>query len=496
MISSTKEFAQLRSPSEAKPVLKALNARMTELHYDEIQMGLRGTQYYVEPWPVFNDFEKEIQRLPNYQRCLYELFLLGKALPLEVVEVSLTRNLTEGLVNVGLLKRNGKLFHLGGLSIVSRLGYYFIAELPKNYRTYDNRSTSIYIDEDSYHLAQNLAIPQDSYLLDLCTGTGIQAIIGSARSKRAVGVELEEAAATIATYNTILNNVEDRVEIKKGDLYAPVEKERFDFICANAPYLPVPPEVYFERWGHGGRNGLEILDRILDGLDSHLVNGGKAVLSAWGIGNEEPFIIEKIKRLSEKFEWSTTLFITLRTCLALQAHRMAEMALKVNEDNAEVLVLKWKKLFQDLKADYGYCYVIFISKNKNAQFNIVDTSSPWMLKDKPKLTRHVDFEKSESYHVCKENKSLSINKKSFDILNLCNGKRTVNEVVREYFSTLNHSYDASFSSFYIDQTLSDVLTLFDFFEKNGIIERNRQEALLQDKKNGVSVFKRIKNIFK
>lgn len=487
MFSSNKELALLQPPSKAKTVLKALNARLTELHYDQIQMNLRYVQYYDDPWPIIDDFEKQIQRLSSCQRYLYELLLLGKALPLKTVEASLTRNLTEGLMNIGLLKRDGELFHLGDLAIVSRLGYYFIAELPTKH------PMSVYIGKDSYYLTQNFTIPPDSYLLDLCTGTGTQAIIGSARAKRVVGVEIGEKAATIAVYNTILNNVEDKVEIKKGDLFTPVEDQQFDVICSNPPYMAIPPKVNYEIYGNGGQDGLEIFTRLLNGLDDHLVDGGKAVFSGWSIGNEEyPLIIEKLKRLSVEYKWSTTLFITGREYLAFKAHDFAASAINVNEANQDDLVLKWKKMFQDLKVDWGYGYIIFIDKLKKARFNIINTSNPWTLNDKPKLTEQVDFKKSEYYSALVKNKSISISKSSFDILNLCKGNKTVDEVIREYFSSPDNAF---FSSFYVDRTFNDMLELFNLLEKNGIIEREKQ-VQLPDKKNEVPIFKRVKDIFR
>jgi hypothetical protein len=160
----------LKSSMDATPYLRSLKTKLDAVHYDQIQMNLRGTQYFIYPWPIFQDFTNEIQKLPNYLTCLYNLLLLGKAVPLKTVEATLSRDLTDGLINVGLIKHDGALnVYLGGRSIPSRSGYYFIADLPKEYPTCNKRRTTVYLAQDSYSLAQHLAIPQDSYLLDLCT---------------------------------------------------------------------------------------------------------------------------------------------------------------------------------------------------------------------------------------------------------------------------------------------------------------------------------------
>jgi len=98
---------------------------------------------------------------------------------------------------------------------------------------------AIYMGRDSLFLANSLSIPKDSCVLDLFTGSGIQAIVSAPRAKKVVGVELQHMAARAATWNTIMDDVEDRVEIREGDLFEAVGDERFDVIIANPPFVPV-----------------------------------------------------------------------------------------------------------------------------------------------------------------------------------------------------------------------------------------------------------------
>ena len=73
-----------------------------------------------------------------------------------------------------------------------------------------------------------------------------------------------------------------RVRLFCGDLFAPVKAARYDLIIANPPYVDdegmaaLPPECRHEPKlaFDGGRDGLAVIARILDGAGRHLHKGG------------------------------------------------------------------------------------------------------------------------------------------------------------------------------------------------------------------------------
>src|SRR5262245_32707253 len=76
-------------------------------------------------------------------------------------------------------------------------------------------------------------------ILDLCTGSGVIAVSLAKEypAARVVATELSPAAAAIARRNAARNQVADRVDVREGDLFAPVAGEQFDLITANPPYI-------------------------------------------------------------------------------------------------------------------------------------------------------------------------------------------------------------------------------------------------------------------
>ncbi len=84
-------------------------------------------------------------------------------------------------------------------------------------------------------------IKAHSNVLDFCTGNGIVPILLSEKSKadKISGIEIQDCVAEMARRSAKLNSLEDKVEIKTGDLKNSAEifgKEVFDNITCNPPY--------------------------------------------------------------------------------------------------------------------------------------------------------------------------------------------------------------------------------------------------------------------
>jgi len=121
-------------------------------------------------------------------------------------------------------------------------------------------------------------------VLDLCSGSGCLAILAARRFRAAKvdAVELSEKAIQVAKRNIADHGMKQRIRSVLGDLFAPIRNARYDFIMANPPYvdargmaaLPTEcrhePRLAFD----GGRDGLSVIKRIIDGAGRHLNKGG------------------------------------------------------------------------------------------------------------------------------------------------------------------------------------------------------------------------------
>lgn len=112
-----------------------------------------------------------------------------------------------------------------------------------------------------------------SDVLDVCAGTGIQAIAAARLGHRAVAVDTERAAVIATRRNALINDVE--IDVIEGDLFEPFTGWRFDAVLANPPYVPTPRGGEHASWCDGGPDGRTVINRICREAPGVLREGGK-----------------------------------------------------------------------------------------------------------------------------------------------------------------------------------------------------------------------------
>ena len=97
-------------------------------------------------------------------------------------------------------------------------------------------------------------------VLDLCTGGGSLAIIAAQTFSEAevVATDLSGQALALAADNLALFGLEDRIELRQGHLWAPLEGLQFDLILCNPPYVdPQSMANLPTEWRHEPTLGLD-----------------------------------------------------------------------------------------------------------------------------------------------------------------------------------------------------------------------------------------------
>ena len=141
-------------------------------------------------------------------------------------------------------------------------------------------------------------VPPDAHatIADLCTGCGCVAV-ALARERRAsqvIATDISEEALVVARRNVRRHGVSDRVDVRRGDLLAPIV-EACDLIVANPPYVAarVKPALQPEVRDHeptvslfGGDDGLGMLERLVGDAPTRIRSGGSLVFE-FGFGQDE-----------------------------------------------------------------------------------------------------------------------------------------------------------------------------------------------------------------
>jgi HemK-related putative methylase len=126
-------------------------------------------------------------------------------------------------------------------------------------------------------------VGRDCDVLDMGTGCGVCAVFAARYARRVVAVDINRAAVRCTGINALLNHVEHKIEVRHGDLFEPVARERFDLILFNPPFVKGTPQDDRDRaW-----RSSDVPERFAAGLGEHLKPGGSALvlLSTFGDGH-------------------------------------------------------------------------------------------------------------------------------------------------------------------------------------------------------------------
>ncbi len=160
-------------------------------------------------------------------------------------------------------------------------------------------SETVYIPaEDSFLLAENLAIRPGDSVLEIGTGTGIVAMYASKITDKITVTDINFDAVELAEHNFKKNGIEN-IEILFGNLFEPLKNRKFDVILFNTPYLPTENvDVIDDNLNYafdGGLNGRKVIDKFLDEVKNHLNEKGIVqIIQSSLSGNEET-----LKKLDE-----------------------------------------------------------------------------------------------------------------------------------------------------------------------------------------------------
>jgi release factor glutamine methyltransferase len=122
-------------------------------------------------------------------------------------------------------------------------------------------------------------------VLELGTGSGICALAAARHARTVTAVDINPAAVRCARINALLQGLEERVTVLHGDLFGPLEGQRFDRVIFNPPFLRgTPRDAYDHAW-----RGVDIAERFAAGLGAHLEPRGEALVLVSTFGGMQDF---------------------------------------------------------------------------------------------------------------------------------------------------------------------------------------------------------------
>lgn len=128
--------------------------------------------------------------------------------------------------------------------------------------------------------------PEGKSLLEIGSGRGYISIVLAKRYRdlQVIATDIDEAALTLSAENVGLNDLSDRITIRKGSLYEPAQHESFDLIVAVPPQIPLtreqlatlPHEIegYHATTSIAGPTGRNVINPLISQARQHLIPGG------------------------------------------------------------------------------------------------------------------------------------------------------------------------------------------------------------------------------
>jgi HemK-related putative methylase len=134
----------------------------------------------------------------------------------------------------------------------------------------------------------NSQLLRDADVLDMGAGSGVCSFVAAKFARHVVAVDINPEAVRCTRINTLLNRVEDKVEVLRGDLFEPLAGRRFDVVLFNPPFLRRVPRNDADRaWA-----STDVAERFAASLDAHLKPGGAALMLLSSFGDANMFLDE------------------------------------------------------------------------------------------------------------------------------------------------------------------------------------------------------------
>tara|TARA_Y100000310_G_scaffold173355_1_gene173533 strand:+ start:5631 stop:6191 length:561 start_codon:yes stop_codon:yes gene_type:complete len=153
--------------------------------------------------------------------------------------------------------------------------------------------------DDSYLTAKYVKKLAKGSVLDVGTGSGIQAVTASKNKKvnKVLAVDIQKDVITHCK-KTIKNK---KLNFKQSNLFSNIT-ETYDTIIFNPPYLPKDPNLEHDHTYDGGKEGYEIIEKFLKSASLHLRENGIILLLFSSLTNKK-----KVDSFIKKYKFQSKL---------------------------------------------------------------------------------------------------------------------------------------------------------------------------------------------
>lgn len=286
--------------------LESFRSRLKSLHFTEERVASRLKVVHIAAITPLNYpvYQAHLQQRFDALAVLISLFLIQSRVKRKEAHDALSSEIVDELLRAGVVIPAGKGAIAATVSLYPCCGSYFFTDhrfAPVSHEYYQAPDQPVmHLGVSSYALAYlTPKLSKRGRVVDLCTGSGVHAILTSSKAEHSIGVDLNPRAIEFARFNAALNGAAQRCYFYCESLYDGIRKHQkpFEMILANPPFVPSPltgKDRLLSR--DGGSAGDEILRPILEGLLPRMAPNGLAAITAFFVDQKRVSAEEKIVR--------------------------------------------------------------------------------------------------------------------------------------------------------------------------------------------------------
>lgn len=383
--------------------------------------------YFVNPLPEYMKVKQNLLKLPEKYRSIVSFFFLGEPISKDIAEMEIGNEVMDYLYDLNIVNRDGMEYWLNNYLLTSYSNSYIFVANVYYYPTCQSKEQKPYIGIDSYWLSRLVVNRLHGRVLDLCTGSGIQAIIAGKIAEKVIAVDIDPESARIAAFNVCLNGLKSKIEVLTGNLYDVLDvDDKFDFIISNPPFIPIPNSVNFHICGDGGEDGVAVIRDIIRGYKRFLKSSGETIMIGQCMGTFEHALIQDVVE-EENPNKEYSIYLCKKTILESQAVGFAELASIYNGE--KIVKDMWRDVYKEKQMSYLHNFSLF-TQGADGNGTVIQIDDTWPSDTVPTAEFSSINEISKLYGVVNSRKQVfAVEEETAVFLNLVDGKCTLSEIV-------------------------------------------------------------------
>lgn len=442
--------------------------KLDDIYYELLVTMIVGIEAYYAPFSSYSRVRRDTKNLDKHTRTILLFFYLGEVCDKNIIESFLGDELMHYLNEIDVLDYDESSCWLNNFLVIPYMKCYFVVSNSPIYPTCQDSTQKVYIGQDSYLIARNLANEVGKKVLNLWPGSGIHAILSAKTAEEVVTVDIDPVAIEIAKFNAFLNGVGDKICFRAGNLYEAVKNETFDYIIANPHFSLVPGEIELKTNEFGWGDGAMSLSELLEGCKRCLKVNGCAIVVGRALGNYEYIFLEDdVRRIclnmsAKLFAWDN---VTISSLVGQTIKEAKEKIVNTSFSYEEL-----EKIYISKGITEVYSFILFLF-NKEGELSTTYMRNNWNREDIPTvLIRKVEklgsiygmYTVGNTMFMCSD-------EQKYFIENI-DGKNSVEEILEKFPLQYRVNHSASEWSL-----LTSYLSFCGMLERMGIISKRKEK---------------------